>query len=122
MVHEAGLQKRIELLNTTTLDVGQGVYRVVFVPINMEEQPLAFGQRPEEARGSVWSYVAAHGTDQEGLRGIILFWLKPQVLKDQQSYLFLPVEGKGAVAVNPSAVLSVRRFRSVQFLQGMQTG
>ena len=45
---------------------------MVFVPINMEEQPLAFGQHPEEARGSVWSYVAAHGTDQEGLRGILL--------------------------------------------------
>ena len=74
MVHEAGLQNRIELLNTTTLDVGQGVYRVVFVPINinMEEQPLAFGQHPEEARGSVWSYVAAHRTDQEGLRGMLL--------------------------------------------------
>ena len=38
----------------------------------MEDQPLAFGQHPEEARGSVWTYVAAHGTDKEGLRGILL--------------------------------------------------
>ena len=33
---------------------------------------LAFGQHSDEARGSVWSYVAAHGTDKEGMRGILL--------------------------------------------------
>ena len=72
MIHEAGLQDRTEVLKATTLDIGQGVFRVVLVPIKMEEQSLVFGQNPEEARGSVWSYVAAHGTDKEGLRGILL--------------------------------------------------
>ena len=72
MIHEAGLQDRTDVLRTTVLDIGQGVYRVIFIPIDMGTPPLAFGQHPDEAKGSVWSYVAAHGTDKEGMRGILL--------------------------------------------------
>ena len=72
MIHETGLQDRTEVLRTTVLDIGQGVYKVVFIPIDMGAAPLAFGQHPDEARGSVWRYVAAHGTDKEGTRGILL--------------------------------------------------
>ena len=72
MIHEAGLQDRTDVLRTTVLDIGQGVYKVVFIPIDLGTPPLAFGQHPDEARGSVWSYVAAHGTDKEGMRGILL--------------------------------------------------
>ena len=72
MIHEAGLQDRTDVLPTTVLDIGQGVYKVVFIPIDLGTAPLAFGQHPDEARGSVWSYVAAHGTDKEGMRGILL--------------------------------------------------
>ena len=72
MIHEAGLQDRTDVLRTTVLDIGQGVYKVIFIPIDMGTPPLAFGQHPEEAKGSVWSYVAAHGTDKEGMRGILL--------------------------------------------------
>ena len=60
MIHEAGLQDRTEVPRTTVLDIGQGVYKVVFIPIDLGTPPLAFGQHPDEARGSVWSYVAAH--------------------------------------------------------------
>ena len=72
MIHEAGLQDRTDVLRTTVLDIGQGVYKVIFIPIDMGTPPLAFGQHPDEAKGSVWSYVAAHGTDKEGMRGILL--------------------------------------------------
>ena len=72
MIHEAGLQDRTEVLQTTVLDIGQGVYKVIFIPVDMGTPPLAFGQHPDEVKGSVWSYVAAHGTDKEGTRGILL--------------------------------------------------
>ena len=49
MIHEAGLQDRADVLRATVLDIGQGVYKVVFIPIDMGTALLAFGQHPDGA-------------------------------------------------------------------------
>ena len=72
MVHEAGLEDKVGLMNTAIFTIAQGVRRVVYIPVSLDQQPLAFMQHPAEPTGSVYTYTVARRTDMEGMSGILL--------------------------------------------------
>ena len=52
MVHEAGLEDEVGLMNTAIFTIAQGVRRVVYIPVSLDQQ-----QHPAEPTGSVYTYT-----------------------------------------------------------------